>query len=68
MDRTRYLEVLDVNGKLPSRAAAVDLKADVPACPGWTVGDVVRHTGEVYEHDFACIQLGGRRPDPWPPR
>jgi uncharacterized protein (TIGR03083 family) len=64
----RYLELLDVDGKLLSRAAADHLTADVPACPGWTVGDVVRHTAEVYEHKIACIQLGGARPDPWPLR
>jgi len=68
MDRLRYLELLDVDGKLLSRGAADDLKADVPACPGWTVGDVVRHTAEVYEHKIVCIQLDGARPDPWPPR
>jgi hypothetical protein len=34
MDRVRYLELLDVDGKLLSRAAAEDLNADVPACPG----------------------------------
>jgi len=68
MDRLRYLELLDVDGRLLSTAAADDLRADVPACPGWTVGDVVRHTAEVYEHKIACIQLAGARPDPWPPR
>ncbi len=68
MDRLRYLRLLDVDGKLLSRAAADDLTADVPACPGWTVGDVVRHTAEVYEHKIVCIQLGGARPDPWPPQ
>jgi len=68
MDRSRYLEALDIDGKRLSQAAAVDLNADVPACPGWTVGDVVRHTAEVYEHKIACVHLGGARPDPWPPR
>jgi Mycothiol maleylpyruvate isomerase N-terminal domain len=33
-----------------------------------TVGQVVRHTAEVYEHKIVCIQLGGARPDLWPPR
>ena len=68
MDRLRYLEALDLEGKRLSRAASRDLNAAVPACPGWTVGDVVRHTAEVYEHKIACLHWGGAHPDPWPPR
>ncbi|BEP15719.1 maleylpyruvate isomerase family mycothiol-dependent enzyme [Acidothermaceae bacterium B102] len=67
MDRVRYLELLQLDGARLRAAATRGLDADVPACPGWTVADLVRHTAEVYEHKIACIQLGGSPPDPWPP-
>ncbi len=35
-----------------------DLDAAVPPCPGWTVRDVVFHTGEVYSHKVACMRIG----------
>ena len=48
-------------------AAARDLDATVPSCPGWAVRDLVRHVAEVYEHKATCVELGGPKPDPWPP-
>lgn len=35
-----------------------DLAADVPACPGWTVRDLLRHTGKVQRWATACLQAG----------
>jgi uncharacterized protein (TIGR03083 family) len=66
MDRDRYLALLAADGEA-LRAAARDLDAAVPDCPGWTVRDAVTHTSEVYEHKLACIALAGARPEPWPP-
>jgi uncharacterized protein (TIGR03083 family) len=66
MDRDRYLALLAADGAA-LRAAARDLDAAVPTCPGWTVRDAVTHTAEVYEHKLACIAAGGERPEPWPP-
>lgn len=66
MDRDRYLALLAADGEA-LRAAARDLDAAVPDCPGWTVRDAVAHTAEVYEHKLACIALAGARPEPWPP-
>ena len=66
MDRDRYLALLAADGAA-LRAAARDLDAAVPTCPGWTVRDAVTHTAEVYEHKLACIAAGGTRPEPWPP-
>ena len=67
MDKERYLRLLQSDGLLLASAAAQNLTAEVPTCPGWTVADVVRHTAEVYEHKIACIGLAGEKPEPWPP-
>jgi uncharacterized protein (TIGR03083 family) len=67
VDRDRYLELLATDGALLRSAAERDLSASVPSCPGWDVRDAVRHTAEVYEHKIACVELGGPKPDPWPP-
>jgi len=50
------------------RAAAVDLDADVPTCPGWTVRDAVAHTATVYAHKSTIVEgsLDGPPAD-WPP-
>ncbi|HVE74102.1 MAG TPA: maleylpyruvate isomerase family mycothiol-dependent enzyme [Mycobacteriales bacterium] len=67
MERERYLDLLEADGLLLHSAAAADLSAPVPPCPGWTVADAVRHTTEVYEHKVACIGLAGEKPHEWPP-
>jgi uncharacterized protein (TIGR03083 family) len=62
----RYLETIQIEAATLLTVAERDLAAPVPTCPGWTVGDVVDHVAEVYQHKIACIRLG-RRPDSWPP-
>lgn len=37
-------------------AAVTDLEAPVPTCPGWTVRDLVRHTGKVHRWATGCLQ------------
>jgi uncharacterized protein (TIGR03083 family) len=58
----RYLQLLHVDAARITALAGRGLDAEVPACPGWTVREVVRHLGSVYAHKTACIRLG-RRPD-----
>lgn len=53
--------------RLLTVAAAAGLTRPVPTCPGWSVGDAVEHTAEVYEHKLACMALSGERPQSWPP-
>jgi uncharacterized protein (TIGR03083 family) len=48
------------------RAAAVDLSAPVPSCPGWTVDDLVSHVAHVYLHKAETMRRG-ELPKPWPP-
>ena len=64
MDARRYLLLPREGGLLADTAEGGDLEAPVPACPGWTVGEVVRHTGSVYRVVLRWI-LEGRRPDSW---
>lgn len=62
-----YLQILESDSRLLAAAAARDLDAQVPHCPGWAVRDVVEHISEVYEHKIATIAMCGGKPDPWPP-
>jgi len=66
---SEYLAHLAADGRALARAAAVDLSAPVPSCPGWDVAELVRHTGQVHRHKAAIIRIGGtQRPDvEWPP-
>lgn len=54
----RYLECLALDGERLAAAAEGTLDRSVPACPGWNVAEVVRHTGAVFGHKVACIRLG----------
>ncbi len=58
----RYLELLAADGERLAAVAEDHLELPVPTCPGWDAAEVVRHTGSVYRHKIACIQLG-RNPD-----
>ncbi len=52
----RYLEVLRQDVERMATAAAGDLTAPVPACPGWTVRNALLHTGMVYLHKVATMR------------
>jgi uncharacterized protein (TIGR03083 family) len=67
MEYSRWLECLAGDfGRLRGAVVAGDLAAAVPSCPGWTVGDLTRHVGEVYLHKTLAMREGVE-PDPWPP-
>jgi uncharacterized protein (TIGR03083 family) len=54
----RYLELIEHDGqRMADAARRTDLDAPIPTCPGWTVGDCVGHTAEVYQHKIACMRL-----------
>lgn len=44
-------------------AAATDLGADVPGCPGWTVRDLLSHVLGVYRHKNAAFAAGAAPED-----
>jgi uncharacterized protein (TIGR03083 family) len=62
-----YLTRLQTDAARLAEIATHDLDAEVPPCPGWTVRDVVVHTGEVYSHKVACMRLpeGPEHVDDW---
>jgi uncharacterized protein (TIGR03083 family) len=63
-----YLEALRDDGAALATAAGKGLDPPVPACPGWTVADLVQHAGMVHRHKLEIVR--GRLaepPDPWPP-
>jgi uncharacterized protein (TIGR03083 family) len=66
MDYATYVEHVRNDGQGLATAASGSLSTEVPACPGWTVRDLVSHVAEVYEHKIICTALG-RAPAPWPP-
>jgi uncharacterized protein (TIGR03083 family) len=68
MRTTDYLQALRDDGAALASAARQGLDPPVPACAGWTVADLVLHTGMVHRHKLEIVR--GRLaapPDPWPP-
>ena len=68
MDGIDLLGTLRADGSALAAAARRGLEPPVPACAGWTVADLVLHTGMVHRHktEFDRGRLGGP-PHPWPP-
>src|SRR5437764_2182856 len=65
IDNGRFLEALGVEVELLIGAAhAVPARTPVPTCPGFTVGEIVRHVGGVFRVAHRWI-TEGRRPLDW---
>jgi uncharacterized protein (TIGR03083 family) len=50
MEFADYLDALRRDGDLLADAAARGLDAAVPSCPGWTVADLLAHTGSAHRN------------------
>ena len=48
MERDVYLAQLASDGRRMAELASGDLTASVPTCPGWTLRDLIEHTGQVH--------------------
>lgn len=60
MEINQYIALLEEDGALLADAAeAAGLAAEVPACPGWRVRDLVRH--QAYVHSWAGRHVAERR-------
>ncbi|WP_039931882.1 maleylpyruvate isomerase family mycothiol-dependent enzyme [Streptomyces viridochromogenes] len=65
METAEFLQALENEGRLLAAAAeAAGTDAKVPACPGWQVRDLLRHTGAVHRWAAAYVAQGltERRP------
>jgi uncharacterized protein (TIGR03083 family) len=52
---------------MQAAAAAADLDSGVPTCPGWTVRDLVIHTGQVHRHKSTSVRDSWTSgAPPWP--
>ena len=58
----QYVHALQSDGKALAAAAEDNLDRPVPTCPGWTVADLVQHTGWVHRHKAAVVRRGGTEP------
>ncbi|MEU8134399.1 maleylpyruvate isomerase family mycothiol-dependent enzyme [Streptodolium elevatio] len=62
MDYARFQDFFQAEGLRLAESAAAGLDTPVPSCPGWTVADVVGHTGTVYLTAAEWLRIG-HRPD-----
>lgn len=54
----RYLESVENDVRTFAAAARKGLDAPVPTCPGWTVRDLLVHTGVIYRRKQLVIEQG----------
>ncbi|MEU4251494.1 maleylpyruvate isomerase family mycothiol-dependent enzyme [Amycolatopsis sp. NPDC026612] len=66
VDQGRLLTALGAEGGLLADAVrTAPIEAPVPACPGWSIGEVGRHVGSLYRMVRRRL-ADGRSPDDWP--
>ncbi|MEN8240245.1 MAG: maleylpyruvate isomerase family mycothiol-dependent enzyme, partial [Actinomycetota bacterium] len=59
MDTDLYLATIRADGQaMLGAAAATGLEVEVPTCPGWTMGDLMVHTGRVHRHKTEVVRGG----------
>jgi uncharacterized protein (TIGR03083 family) len=64
MEIPQHITIVGQEAKLLAEAAELSgLEADVPACPGWNVRDLVRHLGEI--HLWAAAHVAQPHDKPW---
>jgi uncharacterized protein (TIGR03083 family) len=55
LGRDEYLELLRHDASAMAIAAAKNLDANVPSCPGWTIADLLAHTSSVHRGKAAAV-------------
>ncbi|MEU1177933.1 maleylpyruvate isomerase family mycothiol-dependent enzyme [Streptomyces sp. NPDC005820] len=59
METAEFIRALDREGRsLADAAAGAGTDAEVPTCPGWQVGDLLRHTGTVHRWAASFVAEG----------
>ncbi len=61
-----YLGQIRADSARLAEVGRMGTAAAVPACPGWTVADLLEHVAAVYLHKVVAMRTNAR-PDPWPP-
>ncbi|MFE6308030.1 maleylpyruvate isomerase family mycothiol-dependent enzyme [Nocardiopsis sp. NPDC057823] len=65
MDIPHHIDALAAEGRLLAEAAErAGLDAPVPTCPGWTVRDLLAHTGRVHRWAASHVASGNGGPPP----
>jgi uncharacterized protein (TIGR03083 family) len=62
IDKHDYLQVLASDAAALAAAAGRGLAAAVPSCPGWSVADLVVHTGAVHRSQAAIVAERAQEP------
>ena len=65
MHVARRVELISAESNALADAAARDLTAPIPSCPGWVMADLVRHVLGVHEAWCWIVEEGLTQPD-WP--
>ena len=65
MEVADYVRHLRTDGQALAAAARRNLEAAVPSCPGWTVGDLVFHTGAVHREKTLIVERGLENQPEW---
>lgn len=63
LDPGALLSALAADSEALADLAEGHLDHPVPACPGWTVADVVGHLGGVYSWAWLVVRAAGEKPD-----
>ena len=68
MESLDYLVALERETEsMKASVRVAELDSAVPTCPGWTVRDLVIHTGQVHRHKAASVRDNWTSgPPPWP--
>ena len=53
-----YLRAIRADGQAVLDAGSRGLEPPVPTTPGWTVGDVIAHLGQVHRHKTRIVVEG----------
>ncbi|GGX02463.1 hypothetical protein GCM10010297_25340 [Streptomyces malachitofuscus] len=65
MDTAWFVDILEEEGRLLAAASEeAGTTASVPACPGWEIRDLLRHTGVVHRWAAAFVADGHLAPRP----
>lgn len=63
LDTGAHLSALAADSEAVANLAEGHLDLPVPACPDWTVADLVGHLGAVYSWVWLVIRAAGEKPD-----